>query len=102
MLHRSFSEAKSEGGTWRIRPDSYLWKMTLCKYLNLGRGTRGDNKKCRETGGVSRQPLFNQAFSNEVHLHDSMRDIGGYAITAINLFSMDMIFLGKIGAGKQQ
>lgn len=56
--------------------------MTVCKYLNLGRGAQGDNKKCRETGGVSRQHLFNQAFSNEVHLPDSMEDIGGYAITA--------------------
>lgn len=89
-------------GTGRITLDSYSWKMTLCKYLNLGRGTRSDNKKCLETGGVSRQHLFNQAFSNEVHLPDSMRDIGGCAITATNLFSMDMIFLGKMGAGKQQ
>lgn len=46
--------------------------MTVCKYLNLGKGTRGENEKCREIGGVSSQHLFHQAFSNEVQLPDSI------------------------------
>lgn len=59
--------------TSSIRTDSYLWEMTVCKYLNLWRATRGDNEERHEIGGVSSQHLFHQAFSNEVQLPDSMR-----------------------------
>lgn len=44
--------------------------MTVCKYLNLGKGTGGENEECHE---VSSQHLFHQAFSNEVQLPDSIR-----------------------------
>lgn len=47
--------------------------MTVCKYLNLHRGTRGDDEERREIGGVSSRHLFHQAFSNEVQLLDSAR-----------------------------
>lgn len=47
--------------------------MTVCKYLNLGKGTGGENEECHEIGGVSSQHLFHQAFSNEVQLPDSIR-----------------------------
>lgn len=54
--------------------------MTVCKYLNLHRGTRGDDEERREIGGVSSRHLFHQAFSNEVQLPDSVRVIGECAI----------------------
>lgn len=59
--------------TSSIRTDSYLWEMTVCKYLNLWRATWGDNEERHKIGGVSSQHLFHQAFSNEVQLPDSMR-----------------------------
>lgn len=55
--------------------------MTVCKYLNLHRGTRGDDEERREIGGVSSRHLFHQAFSNEVQLLDSARVIIECAIT---------------------
>lgn len=68
-------------GTSSVRPDSYLWEMTVCKYLNLHRGTRGDDEERREIGGVSSRHLFHQASSKEVQLPDSVRVIGECAIT---------------------
>lgn len=56
-----------------VRGDSYLWEMTVCKYLNLGEGTRGDTEKCHEIEGVSSQHLFHQAVSNELLFPDSTR-----------------------------
>lgn len=67
------SQNQSQRSTGSIRADSYLWGMTVCKYLNLVEGTWGDNDECCEIGGVSSQHLFHQAFSNELQLPDSMR-----------------------------
>lgn len=82
--------------TGGVRPGSYLWEMTVCKYLNLWKGTRGDNEDCREIGGVSSQHLFHQAFSNEVRFPRQHGVIGGYVIAhPQNLLCINVSFYCK-------
>jgi hypothetical protein len=47
--------------------------MTVCKYLNLEEGFRGEAKKSREIEGVTSQHSFHQAEPNELESPDSMR-----------------------------
>lgn len=80
------------GGTDSIRTDSYLWEMTVCKYLNLWKGTRGDNEECHEIGGVSSQHLFHQAFFQWGAIAWQHEVIGECVITPTDPFCINMCF----------
>ena len=56
--------SKGNGGGQSVTQGRYLWKMTVCKYLNLGQGCSSDTEECCKIGRVSSQHLFHQDLSN--------------------------------------
>lgn len=56
-----------------VSGDSYLSKVTVCKYLNLGADTQGDAEEGREIGGVSSRCSFHHGSANEELPHDRPR-----------------------------
>lgn len=47
-----------------VTQGSYLWKMTVCKYLNLGEACASDTEESLRIGRVSSQHLFHHDLSN--------------------------------------
>lgn len=92
MVRQIFSESELRAGGCCIRTDSYLWEMTVCKYLNLWKGTRGDNEECHEIGGVSSQHLFHQSFFRWGAIAWQHEVIGECVITPTDPFCINMCF----------
>lgn len=74
--------SKGNGGGQSVTQGRYLWKMTVCKYLNLGQGCSSDTEECCKIGRVSSQHLFHQDLSNLQWSLDSL----GIAGTSRPLF----------------
>ena len=47
----------------KLRPDSYLWEMTVRKYLNLGEGTWGDMRSAMKLEESAASVYFIRFFS---------------------------------------
>lgn len=66
---RYISKLNTEGES--VTQGGCLWKMTVCKYLNLGQAWAGDTEVHGKIGRVSSQHVFHQALSNRHWSFDS-------------------------------
>lgn len=80
--------SKGNGGGQSVTQGRYLWKMTVCKYLNLGQGCSSDTEECCKIGRVSSQHLFHQDLSNLQWSLDSLGIAGTSRPLSIGCFHL--------------
>lgn len=80
--------SKGNGGGQSVTQGRYLWKMTVCKYLNLGQGCSSDTEECCKIGRVSSQHLFHQDLSSLQWSLDRLGIAGTSRLLSIGCFHL--------------